>query len=89
MLLQSWYDDYEEKRLQMADSKPDLTKLRPGIFQNTDIGSIDWEGQSSAVIQRIFERGNETEREEIVRFYGPERVDAVLASLNGKVNLIM
>lgn len=62
MLLQAWYDVFEEKRTQMADSKPDLTKLRPGIFWDTDIGSIDWEGQSSAVIQRVFERGDETER---------------------------
>lgn len=84
MLLQAWYDVFEEKRTQMADSKPDLTKLRPGIFWDTDMGSIDWERQSEAVIQRVFERGNETEREEIVRFYGTERVEAILESLNGK-----
>lgn len=42
---------------------------------------IDWQLQKRAVIQRIFERGNQQEKEEITRFYGKATVEAVLDKL--------
>jgi hypothetical protein len=39
------------------------------LFWDTDITKIDWQKQSAAVILRIFERGNDIEKEEIKRFY--------------------
>ena len=36
--------------------------------------------QKKAVIKRIFERGNEEEKKEISRFYGPDTVTAILNS---------
>lgn len=35
---------------------------------------IDWEKQYPAIISRVFERGNKEEKEEIIRFYGNEKV---------------
>lgn len=84
MLLQAWHDIAEEKRQHQENTKPDLTLLRSGIFWDTDMNSIDWDRQHRAVIQRIFERGNEEEKEEITRFYGAEKIQSTLAALKGK-----
>jgi hypothetical protein len=40
--------------------------------------NIDWEKQKNAIIKRVFERGNEIEKKEIIRFYGQENVDKIL-----------
>ena len=40
--------------------------------------NIDWEKQKDAVIKRVFERGNEIEKIEIVRFYGQDNVNNIL-----------
>jgi len=49
---------------------PDLSLLRPVLFWDTKMGKIDWHKQRKAVIKRVFERGNEIEKNEIIRFYG-------------------
>lgn len=77
MILQVYYDIELEKRKQ-NDKHPNLKKLRPILFWDTKIGSIDWEKQKRAVIQRVFERGNEKEKEEIIRFYGKNNVDSLI-----------
>jgi antitoxin HigA-1 len=51
---------------------PDLSKLRPGLFWDTDIKRIDWISQRQAVIERVTERGNDDEIAEIKSFYGEE-----------------
>lgn len=40
---------------------------------------IDWEKHARYVIRRVFERGNEEEKKEITRFYGPERIRETLS----------
>lgn len=77
MILQVYYDIEQIKKKQHSD-KPDLQKLRPVIFWDTDMSSIDWTRQYRAVIRRVFERGNEKEKREITRFYGSEKIDDVL-----------
>lgn len=74
MTLQVFYDIKHEKRRLIEKSHPDLSKLRPGLFWDTDIEKIDWQRQKRAVIQRIFERGNSIEKEEITRFYGDSEI---------------
>jgi len=49
--------------------KPDLSKFRPALFWDTDINTINWKKQKRSVIQRVNERGNAIEKEEIARFY--------------------
>ena len=40
--------------------------------------SLDWEKQKIAIIKRVFERGNDLEKNEIIRFYGAKIVDGSL-----------
>lgn len=77
MVLQVYYDIEQEKKKQHTQ-KPDLTKLRPVVFWDTDMSRIDWEKQKSAVINRVFERGNAQEKKEITRFYGKDTVNSLL-----------
>lgn len=78
LILQCYYDLELEKKKQAVNHHPDLSKLRPVVFWDTDISRIDWEKYKSAVIKRIFERGNEQEISEIIRFYGEEIVLSTL-----------
>ncbi len=74
------YNDIEEQKKKQQPEKPDLSKFRPALFWDTDMHAISWEKQQRAVVQRVFERGNETEKNEIIRFYGQNRVDEILKS---------
>jgi antitoxin HigA-1 len=77
MTLQLYYDIEEIKRKQYR-LYPDFTKLRRVLFWDTKMENIDWEKQKNAVVKRVFERGNEIEKKEIVRFYGRENVNNIL-----------
>jgi plasmid maintenance system antidote protein VapI len=82
MVLQAFYDMKEEKLRQHARSGgPDLSKLRPGLFWDTDISQIDWLGQRRAVIERVIERGSEEEKAEIKRFYGDTAFNKIASAL--------
>ena len=52
--------------------------LSKALFWDTDIQHIDWERQYKTVIQRVFELGNENDKNEIIRFYGAEKVNQAL-----------
>lgn len=60
------------------EEHPDFTKLRSVLFWDTKMEKINWEKQKKAVIKRVFERGNEIEKKEIIRFYGKEIVNEIL-----------
>jgi len=75
--LQTYFDIQEEKNKIKQDS-PNLNLLRKSLFWDTDISKIDWQNQSIAVIKRIFERGNDIEKEEIKRFYKSAKIKAAL-----------
>jgi len=79
MVLQVYYDIEQEKKKQHANT-PDLSKLRSVLFWDTSINTINWEKQKNAVIKRVYERGNEYEREEISRFYGQNTVNEAMSS---------
>lgn len=81
MTLQLYYDIKEIKRRQYR-LHPDFTKLRRVLFWDTKMENIDWKKQKNAVIKRVFERGNEIEKKEIVQFYGRENVN--LLNTHGK-----
>ena len=55
-------------------NQPNLTKFRGAIFWDTTIENIDFTAHRGYVINRIFERGNEEEIMEIIRFYGIETI---------------
>lgn len=80
MVLQIFHDIKQEK-LKQKNVKPDISKMRPVIFWDTDLKRIDWNRQYKAVIRRVYERGNLREKAEIRRFYGEDQVDKVLAEV--------
>jgi len=82
MTLQVYYDIKELKKKQPT-IHPDFKKLRRILFWDTKMENIDWEIQKNSIIKRVFERGNEIEKNEIIRFYGMESVNKVLDT-NGK-----
>ena len=85
MTLQVFYDIKEEKRKLRLDDRPDLSKPRPILFWDTSIDKINWRQQQKAIITRVFERGNEMEKKEIVRFYGEEAVEKMPGKINNAV----
>ncbi|MFK7002048.1 helix-turn-helix domain-containing protein [Flavobacterium oreochromis] len=76
-VLQTYFDIYEEKN-KLTQSTPDLSKIRKSLFWDTDITKINWKKQYRAVITRIFERGNEIEKKELMRFYGQEKIKTAM-----------
>lgn len=76
-LLQTFYDIEKQKRKQSTAARPDLSQLRKILFWDTDIDKIDWDKNSAYVINRVFERGNDDEKKEILRFYGEDKVREV------------
>ena len=74
MTLQVYYDIAEEKRKLSQSHRPDLTKFRKTLFWDTTIENIDFTAHSRYVINRVFERGNEEEIQEVIRFYGIETI---------------
>jgi antitoxin HigA-1 len=85
MVLQAFYDMKKEKvRRHSSNGSPDLSKLRPGLFWDTDINGIDWLGQKRAVIERVIERGNDEEKGEIKRFYGEKAFNKIAGALTLK-----
>jgi len=78
MELQQYYEAKIKLEAERRKFHPNFSTLRSILFWDTDMNRIDWEKHSKFVIQRVFERGNEAEKEEITRFYGLEKVNAVL-----------
>ena len=57
---------------------PDLSLLRTILFWDTKMETIDWHRHNKGVFKRVFERDNDIEKNEIIRFYGREAVDKIL-----------
>jgi hypothetical protein len=68
------------KNADQSNKCPDLSIIRKALFWDTDIQKINWEQQKKAVIKRIFERGNDQEKTEIIRFYGKVTVSKIIKS---------
>lgn len=84
MTLQVFYEIKEEKRKQLGNAQPDLSKFRRALFWDTDIKTINWLEKVRAVIERVFQHGNEEEKAEIRRFYGEDTINDVLEKLKTK-----
>lgn len=79
VILQSYYDIKIEK--EKIKDVPQLTIFRRSLFWDTEIDRINWNQQYKAVIKRVFERGNDDEKKETVRFYGERKVKMALDSI--------
>jgi len=72
------YHDIEMVKNPTQTAGPDLSVLNKALFWDTRPEAIDWKRQYKAVIKRVFERGNEAAKAEIIRFYGAKKVKKVL-----------
>jgi addiction module HigA family antidote len=71
------YQDEQERKL-----TPDLSKLHKALFWEIySLEKINWLKSANWVIQRTFEYGNKQEIEEIIRFYGREKVSTILKAI--------
>jgi addiction module HigA family antidote len=75
MTLQVFYDIKEAKK--DSTYKPDLSKLRKGIFWDTDFDKIDWKLMKISIVKRVFAYGTKSEQDEITRFYGKDEVSKI------------
>lgn len=81
LILQAYYElKKETDKATNSKERPDLSILRKMLFWDTDISKINWQKQWRAVIERVFERGNDHEKEEILRFYGADKIAAVIGA---------
>ena len=83
MLLQASYDVKQLNASSLIKSTPHLQHIRRVLFWDTDFSKIDWLKNQRAIIQRIFERGNDDEITEIINFYGYESVKHELGNIHG------
>ena len=75
MTLQVFYDVKQAKKKNSL--KPDISKLSKVLFWDTTFDKIDWQQMKVAVVKRVFSRGTEEEKEEIIRFYGKDVVEKI------------
>ena len=68
-----YYQDEKERKI-----TPDLSKLHRALFWEIYSFDINWLRQADWVVQRVFEYGNKQEIEEIIRFYGHDRIVEIL-----------
>ena len=78
MILQVYYDIKKIRQSAQVNKHPDLSLIRRTLFWDTTVDKIDWEKQKASVIKRVFERGNEQEKNEIIRFYGKKIIDKII-----------
>lgn len=80
MLLQASYD---VKLIEESEIKetPNINNIRRVLFWDTDFNKIDWNKNKKAVIKRVLERGNKTEINEIISFYGKKTISKEIKSI--------
>jgi len=67
--LQTYYKIDRIKTMQSRELYRTSPNLRRSLFWDTDFDNIDWDRYKKAVIHRVLEKGNESEKREISRFY--------------------
>jgi antitoxin HigA-1 len=82
MTLQVYYSIKELKNKEQSKSHPNLALIRRALFWDTNIEKINWVQQKKVIIKRVFERGNDQEKSEILRFYGNQTVEEILELLD-------
>lgn len=86
LLLQAWYEIHTAQIKLNAPQHPDLNIIGRSLFWDADYDQIDWVKKYKAVIRRIFERGDEVQKQEALRFYGKEKIREVTGKSGIKNN---
>ncbi len=74
MTLQVFYDIEKEKKLNSQKSGINISIFRKALFWDTSFDKIDWLSNKTFVINRVFSRGNESEINEVIRYYGKDSI---------------
>ena len=69
LILQNFHNISVYKEKKSKEKYSQAPNIRKSLFWDSDFNKIDWEKYSKAVITRVWERGNQIEKEEIARFY--------------------
>lgn len=77
-VLQAYYQVKKEEEKASKSIHPNLSIIREILFWDTDFNKIDWIRDYNAIIRRVFERGEDAEKTEILNFYGTEKVESVI-----------
>lgn len=83
MLLQASFE--VKSTIQKAYKNPLIGKIRNAIFWDTNVNNIDLIKNKRFVIQRILERGNETEIGELIKLYGKPVIREELKEINNTI----
>ncbi len=82
-ILQASYD--VKTAYSIKQKTPNLNSVRKVLFWDTSFDKIDWNKQKKAVIQRVLERGNDKEINEIISFYGKQLVSNEIKNINSRL----
>jgi addiction module HigA family antidote len=69
MLIQAEYQVQSAINAQNNNDQSPKPKIRKVIFWDTDFEKLDWRKNKKAIIERVKERGNKKEIEEVLAYY--------------------
>ena len=75
LTLQAYYEIAEYKNRKANESVRGAPAIRRMLFWDTDFDQIDWGRSKESILERVMERGDENEKQEIARFYGMDRAE--------------
>ncbi len=75
LILQDFHNISVYKEQKSKEKYSHAPNIRKSLFWDSDFNKIDWERYKKAVINRVWERGNQSEMEEIARFYNIKIAD--------------
>ena len=83
MVLQAYYEIAREKSKSLSENpKPKLSKIRKALFWDVNPDKIDFSKRKRYVIERVFERGNNEEILEVLKFYGKNECIRIIKTAN-------
>jgi plasmid maintenance system antidote protein VapI len=86
MVLQAYYEVAQAKKKEFINQPgPEISKIRRGIFWDVNIDNIDFIERERFVIERVFERGNDSEIREIIKFYGKKKCRSIIKSAKNPI----
>lgn len=68
-LLQTHYEIKKHKDKELESIYSESPHIRKSLFWDVDFNNINWAKYKKAVIERVMERGNQEEKDEIKRYY--------------------
>jgi addiction module HigA family antidote len=84
MLLQASFE--VKSSLQESNENPLIGKVRSSLFWDVDFDKLNIEKNSRFIIQRILERGNESEINELVKLYGKATIKTELSTITNSIS---